>query len=231
MDNKKRALDEDALLYKQHSDKANKESLKQMSKSEKFQYFKDYYLRKVIVCLVIIVVATYFFNLTVINKKTNILGMALTGGIDIIDNDGVQEELRKLLGVTKEKEVIEIKLLTYNDQRLMDLIGSDSIQLLITSKDEFEYLSEIGALQDLTEVLNEDEYNLLKDKFATGKVVEVDGKGEVESIGKELPYAIKVGGNLLLKGKITSEEDIYIAIIIDGSNMDNAIKTLMYLAK
>lgn len=45
MINKKTILDDNASIYKKHSDRPKKESLKKMSKEEKWQYFKDYYLK------------------------------------------------------------------------------------------------------------------------------------------------------------------------------------------
>ena len=51
MINKKTILDDNASIYKKHSDRPKKESLKKMSKEEKWQYFKDYYLKKYLTAL------------------------------------------------------------------------------------------------------------------------------------------------------------------------------------
>ena len=219
MINKKTILDDNASIYKKHSDRPKKESLKKMSKEEKWQYFKDYYLKKVIVSIVIIIGIGYFLNIMVFNKTTDILAIGLFGGIEINNKEEVQEELRSVLEITNEKDVISIKSLQENDRRLFDLMGADAIQLLIMNEDDFKSLSEKGALTD----------NSLNNKFVMAKVTELDDKGNIASISDEAPYGIKIDDKVLLNGEIYSDEDIYIGILIDSKNTENAKQALLYM--
>ena len=213
MINKKTILDDNASIYKKHSDRPKKESLKKMSKEEKWQYFKDYYLKKVIVSIVIIIGIGYFLNIMVFNKTTDILAIGLFGGIEINNKEEVQEELS----------------LQENDRRLFDLMGADAIQLLIMNEDDFKSLSEKGALTDFSTILNEEEYNSLNNKFVMAKVTELDDKGNIASISDEAPYGIKIDDKVLLNGEIYSDEDIYIGILIDSKNTENAKQALLYM--
>ena len=229
MINKKTILDDNASIYKKHSDRPKKEPLKKMSKEEKWQYFKDYYLKKVIVSIVIIIGIGYFLNIMVFNKTTDILAIGLFGGIEINNKEEVQEELRSVLEITNEKDVISIKSLQENDRRLFDLMGADAIQLLIMNEDDFKSLSEKGALTDFSTILNEEEYNSLNNKFVMAKVTELDDKGNIASISDEAPYGIKIDDKVLLNGEIYSDEDIYIGILIDSKNTENAKQALLYM--
>lgn len=229
MDNKKTALDDNALIYKNSSDKPNKKSLKAMSKEEKWQYFKDYYLKKVIAIIIIIIGTVYFLNLMVFSKTTDILSVGIIGEIEIENNEKLKEELRSLLKVNNEKDVVSIRDLNVNDRRLFDLMGADAIQLLIMDEVDFKAFSEKGALTNLSEILSKEEYESLKDKFVMAQVIELDDKGNIESIGEELPYGIKIKEKELLNGVITSNEDIYLGILIDSKNTDNAKKALLYM--
>ena len=108
-------------------------------------------------------------------------------------------------------------------------MGADAIQLLIMNEDDFKSLSEKGALTDFSTILNEEEYNSLNNKFVMAKVTELDDKGNIESISDEAPYGIKVDDKVLLNGEIYSDEDIYIGILIDSKNTENAKQALLYM--
>ena len=165
----------------------------------------------------------------VFNKTTDILAIGLFGGIEINNKEEVQEELRSVLEITNEKDVISIKSLQENERRLFDLMGADAIQLLIMNEDDFKSLSEKGALTDFSTILNEEEYNSLNNKFVMAKVTELDDKGNIASISDEAPYGIKIDDKVLLNGEIYSDEDIYIGILIDSKNTENAKQALLYM--
>lgn len=165
----------------------------------------------------------------VFNKTTDILAIGLFGGIEINNKEEVQEELRSVLEITNEKDVISIKSLQENDRRLFDLMGADAIQSLIMNEDDFKSLSEKGALTDFSTILNEEEYNSLNNKFVMAKVTELDDKGNIASISDEAPYGIKIDDKVLLNGEIYSDEDIYIGILIDSKNTENAKQALLYM--
>lgn len=165
----------------------------------------------------------------VFNKTKDILAIGLFGGIEINNKEEVQEELRAVLEITNEKDVISIKSLQENDRRLFDLMGADAIQLLIMNEDDFKSLSEKGALTNFSTILNEEEYNSLNNKFVMAKITEVDDKGNIASISDEAPYGIKVDDKVLLNGEIYSDEDIYIGILIDSKNTENAKQALLYM--
>ena len=77
--------------------------------------------------------------------------------------------------------------------------------------------------------LNEEEYNSLNNKFVMAKVTELDDKGNIASISDEAPYGIKIDDKVLLNGEIYSDEDIYIGILIDSKNTENAKQALLYM--
>ena len=48
-------------------------------------------------------------------------------------------------------------------------------------------------------------------------------------ISDEAPYGIKIDDKVLLNGEIYSDEDIYIGILIDSKNTENAKQALLYM--
>jgi len=89
--NKKTVLNDDAALYSHKEDVSEKEKWQTMSKRERWQYFVDYYLGKIVVILIVAAVLGSVLHTILTPKPEVVLSVAVVGDSS---NQTLYEELQ-----------------------------------------------------------------------------------------------------------------------------------------
>lgn len=105
--NKQTVLDNSAEIYKQRQEQSEKQKLSNMTFQEKVTYFKNYYLAKTIIVLVIAALAGYFLYTVITPDPENVLYTAIVDyAIDEDTAATIQSDLEKKLNIDKDKQEI-----------------------------------------------------------------------------------------------------------------------------
>lgn len=232
-DNKKSVLGDDAFLYQKSHDTVTKEDLKNLTWKQKMQYFKDYYMKKVILALIIVIAATSIINETIINRSDCVLYIACIDEYMINRSEELTETLTDYIQIEDKNDYVNVSYYNLDDYNtnmaFVTHSTTGSIDLFIASSDFFEEKAALGMFADLSEVLPKELYEQLSDKIIEGRTTETDVDGNIISYGEYTPYGIDLSGN----EKYTEYEGIgeapILCISVNTENMDNIIKALTYL--
>ncbi len=171
----KTVLNEDADIYR-HPDEelTEKEKLKRMGWRGRWQYFKDYYMRYVLVAglLVLCVVALAVFRPDPGTETVLYVGF-INDSIHQEREEAVKEKLPEILSYDPEKESVlfdytlflteDNDFLTKNTMTaLTEQFYTGNMDLLVAEKDIFEAYEKQGAFLPLDEALSGEDYEELK---------------------------------------------------------------------
>lgn len=186
-------ISKDSLIYdKSRSDTPTNEELKNLSKHDKFMYFKEYYLPYILIGLVIIAGLTWgFFSLSDMNKKKDAFYCGMMEGVQFESN--IQESMPETFStylsektdydgyIDKNRTFFEVYYATYTDDIKMNgNYDKKRFDVFITRNGLFEIYASNGHIYDLSEVLTKDLLEQLSDKLV---YVSLDG-------GEQIPYGI-----------------------------------------
>lgn len=232
-DYKKSVLGDDAFLYQRGHDTVTKEELKNLTFQQKMQYFKDYYLKKVIVALIVIIALASIINETVFNRSDCLLSIACIDEYQIMNSDELTEELSNHIEIEDKNDYFNISSYSLDDYNsnmaFLTHSTAGSIDIYIGSSEFFEAKAELGLFSDLSEILPEELYEQLSDKLVEGRTAETDIDGNVTSYGEYIPYGIDLSDNEIYKEYGGIGENPILAISVNSSNIDHAIEILTYL--
>lgn len=75
IEHKKTALGDDSVLYQKRDDSFGRKDLKSLTRKQKLQYFKDYYLMKVVVVLAVLIAVGSLLNGMFFNRSECVLSL------------------------------------------------------------------------------------------------------------------------------------------------------------
>lgn len=143
-DEEKEKLKQDkASIYEDHTDEAIKEEIKNLSWKGKLKQFQHYYLKGVIIAVVIIaMIGLQVYD--AVTKADVLLFICVQG--DVIDDDNVekiQKTLNEYLGYQDGKETVRLSL-DGDDQQIQTFLYSGTADLLICSEENLEKWGHAG---------------------------------------------------------------------------------------
>ena len=143
-DEEKEKLKQDkASIYEDHTDEAIKEETKNLSWKGKLKQFQHYYLKGVIIAVVIIaMIGLQVYD--AVTKADVLLFICVQG--DVIDDDNVekiQKALNEYLGYQDGKETVRLSL-DGDDQQIQTFLYSGTADLLICSEENLEKWGHAG---------------------------------------------------------------------------------------
>lgn len=190
---KQTRLDSESEIYnKNRSETPDKEALSQLSRKDKFSYFKEYYLPYILVVLGIIIVGTYVFvSMRRIDNKKDTFYCGMMAGVQFNKNvmevlpeefseylkneagyEGYNNPDRIFFDVYYATFIDDIKLDGYYDQKKFDVF--------ITRDNTFKHYISAGTLTDLSTVLSAELLEKLDDRLIYASV----------NSGEQIPYGI-----------------------------------------
>ena len=231
----KTKLDDDALLYQKRDEKKDREKFKELDGKGKLQFFRDYYLLKVVIVVIAAVLLGSVIYTVVKPKPEAALNVAVVN--DQWEEQALEDfktSLQDYLGLDASNNTIEVMdALWLNDDgsdmatrtKLMVNISAGMVDVMIADQEQFLSYAQQGLFVDLTEELPADLYQKLNGQILTSGVIEEEGQ---EPTGE---YSVGISlENSQLYGSLTNQtEPMYIGITTSTKNMEDAVKTLQYL--
>ena len=166
---KKTRLDDDALIYQRSKDTVSKEDLKNLSPAQKLQYFKDYYAKKVLIVICIIIAVGSLLNSTVFNRSTCLLSLYFLNGCQPEDSEAMRTSLEEYIGIENKNDYVSVESFLLEDpQQNMAYtarVAAGSADLIICSYEDFLEYAEKGFFSDLSEFLPAEHYASLSEKI------------------------------------------------------------------
>lgn len=233
IENKKTALDDDSAIYQKRDDSLGKKDTSSMNTVQKLGYFKDYYLKSVIVCLIILaILASLIYNMFFRHQVT-VLSAAFVDNARILDTAALSSDLYQYYGLTRKDDFVDISNYDSNDyasqMKFTTLAASQSIDVFVFSEDEFRRYAGMDYFANLKKLLPADVYAQWKDKIVTASVVETDDDDVVIDTHPAEPFGINISGSALYERYGGTGEDAILAVFANTEHTENIIRFLDYV--
>ena len=189
-DRKSTVLDDDAYLYQKHEVKSARTRFKELSGREKWTFFKDYILLKLIIGIIILAVVINLIVTWVTPQPENVIDMA------ILDNplatssiEALEDALGEVLITDPENEAVYVDYDYYvstdgytSRMKLMTLLASAEIDVMLLTQDELQTYANSDIFSPLTEVMSADDLVRYEDyALYITPVSEDDGESDTVS--------------------------------------------------
>lgn len=255
----KTKLDDDAVLYQKREEKDERQKWEKLDRKGKWQYFKDYYLLKVVLLLVVLAILGSVVYTMVKPRPEIILNVVV---INQTMEEGQREafltDLSNFLKIDEKEQKIQLEdnyrldmekvdeMTMASQTKMMANASAGELDVVIADRQTFEHYMEQGMFVDLSQILPEDLYRRLEDQMAEGCVLprtdaepdltESDGAeiteaetGEENGMTELLPYGVALEQAENYPKDGTYGETMYFAIAGVGDHTEEAVRMLRYL--
>lgn len=169
---KKSTLDDDASIYQKKEErddaKTTQEKWSSLNKTEKWKYFKDYYLTKIIIAVVVVVFVGYSIYTSFRDNYTTKYNVTVLNEL-FFDNRAMEEhlsQLEKKWGFEeKEKAAYSVDMSLNNNSdkaTFVTYLSAGSMNAVIGKKDNLENYG--GQFIDYSEILPAEIYNSIPEE-------------------------------------------------------------------
>lgn len=235
---KKTTLDDNASIYQTLENKTEMQIWKEMNISQRWQYFKDYYLFKMIVGIAIVSMGIFLCWNFLKPIEKNVLYVAVFD--ESLDEQGT-EQLQKQLEERYDadgklqKVLIDDSFYTQKDglTKLEVYLSNKQVDVIIADADTFQTLAGYGFMQDMKSALDQETYGKYQNNlFYTA------GYQETESIsfednetgrGEVLAYGINLSGSEEYHKLGTILKQPVAGIAVGAPNLGNAVNFVKLL--
>ena len=236
MDIKKAKLDDDSYIYTKRENKSTKQKWSEMNRKEKWTFFADYYLKKIIFGAVLLGLIIKFGWDTFGPKPEEILNVAFDSYLYLQDDfTAMQHEFLDYMELNEEEYAVRFDanydLANSSDsvQRFSLYVMTGDVDALIAPDTTFKSNVERGAMAPLTDVLPADLLESVSDRLVRGQVIDTEIDGTITKVYDEKIYGISLD-NIPLFSKYTLREDKPIfGIVLSGTSQENAVAFLRFL--
>lgn len=232
IEHKKTTLGDDSILYQKRDDSLGKKDISNLSTKDKAGYFKDYYLKIVLVIAAIAVGVIYLIYSTTIGRSNTAASVVFLNESYIYNPDGVSDALKEFLNIERKKDYVAVSnydLDNYQENMAyVTQMTTGTVDVVICPKDYFESGCEGGFFADLGEVLPEEMYESLKDQLLEGRYAVTDDEGEVISYEDPLPYGISIQDSARYEEFGGALSDSVLCVIANSENTDNTLQVISW---
>lgn len=235
---KRTVLDDDAGIYQKRKRETEKEKWERMDKTQRKQYFLDYYLFKVTVGAILAAIVLFLLWHFLSPKDENILYVAvLDESLNEKETAALTEELKKLFSAGEHQKVMIDDSFYMKDGALDKLeiyLHSGQIDVVIAEKDTYEELAGFGFFQNLEEFPDEKAARYQAHyQYAAGYQENelVSFEDNETGKGEELPYGIEISESRQFAAIKTYIETPVLAIAANAPHPENAAKFLDVMMK
>ncbi len=235
---KKTALDDDASIYQKRVEETEKEKWNKMNGSQRWQYFRDYYLVKVIVGIVLVVFIGSVVWSMLKPKDEFVLYVAVVDEqFDDEKEEVLTRELNELFEVDGKRYKVFIDDLVYLNnggmEKLQTLAYNNRLDVVIADEKNYQKLAGMGFFCPVDEFLGEE-----KAAEYRGDFVETAGYKENKKIsfedmetgrGEVLPYGVDISESKKFSEMKNYLENPILSFVVDNKNPENAVKFLDYI--
>ena len=233
INHRKTVLDDDASLYNKKHDVVTKEDLKNLSFKDKLRYFKDYYLKIVVIAVIILIGVCMILNETVFNRKTCVLSIACVNEYQIERSTELNTALEEIITIENKNDYANVAyydLDQYNmNMAFITHTTTGGVDLMICSADQFESSANRGMLMDLSELLPSETYEKLSGSILESRTSDEDyDTGEI-TYGEMQPFGIDISGSEIYKEYGGYGDSPILCVMANTPNTENVLKAISYL--
>ncbi len=238
MEIKDTRLDDSAEIYKKRSDKPERHKLKELHGKEKLQYFSDYYLKIVLVAVLVIALSIYFiYSVWIAQRVETILNVAIA---DYVFSSEALEDASNRFGEYIKIDSESQKVLLDNSyyisvgdysstQKLSTYILVGEVDIIITKESIFQSYVLNGSLSSLTDTLPTDLYSTLSDHFYYGRIRENPEETLETATGSLETYGIYLDQCPMFQSQSTPEDRPVLGIVATGKHIENSFDFIRFL--
>lgn len=202
-------LKDDASIYSKREKKSEKQKFRELRGKEKWTYFKDYYMKPLIVGIVVLAIAVSVVYSVAIDKPEDILYAA------VVDNPFTEDILAEMTAAMEEvlvqdadKQRVSIdasyflnsESSYYSSMKLMTLVAAREIDVMIMPAAEFQNQVNGGTLAPLNTFFDEETLARWEEHIVNATPADTDiATGEI-TYGEQDRYGLKLNAYLESKG-------------------------------
>ena len=233
--NKKTALGDDSEIYKSRDNSFGKKDLKNLSRKQKLEYFRDYYLMRVIVIAAVLIVAGSMLNVMVFNRSNCVLALATLNRAQVAYPEELGSALEEYLKAEGKNDYVSAEAFNLQDAQMQmafsTKVAATGMDLVICSKDFFEEGSAGGMFADLSDILPEDTYEALAERMIEGKEAETDDDGNVTGWKEARPYGLDISGSTAFAKFGGVDEAPILCVMGNAAHLENVQKAIAFFAE
>lgn len=199
IEDEKSKVKKDALIYQQRDDNDNEQAYQELDSQGKWQFFKDYYLKTVLLVAALLLVGGFYLY-RAMTKPQTILYIAVSD--DVLDSKQVkklEEAVGTYLSLNPKHEVVTINT-TFNhrdvrlNEQLQSMIYAGKCDVVISSKEGFEDLAIAGYFfePDTSETVKIFESQKKENRYYYPVIDGAQLRGEKEKDDTEYNFGISV---------------------------------------
>lgn len=234
IEHKKTALDDDSVIYQKRDDSFGKKDIRNLSGKQKLQYFKDYYLLKVVVVLIALAAAGSLLNGMIFNRSECVLSLAFVNGSRIAQTEELNEALAQYLEPGRN-DYVSVENYGLDDYQMqmafVTKMSAAAIDVVVCPQDYFEEGCTLGMFADLSEFLPEETYQELSGRILEGQEAERDVEGTVVSYHEAKPYGLDISGSGLFQEFGGTEESPVLCVMANTGHGENVRNVIAYFLK
>ncbi len=235
---KETRLDDTAEIYKKREKMTERQKLSEMNTSEKWDYFKQYYFKKLLATLIIVGFISYLLYEVLSPKPDTVLSVAMVNyPLDTETLAQLENDLNELLDINPETQKIFFDTsydLNNHDyasaEKLTTYAFAGELDIFIAPESQFLKYAFSNTLTPLTDALPTDVYSALSDRLFSCRTRLNDEEVPSEAQGPEGVYGIYAEELPMFKAYQGYMQDPpVIGIIVTSKNTENAVATIRYL--
>lgn len=229
IDFRKTTLNDEASIYQKRKSKYTKKDINNLSKQEKWNFFKDYYLKKVLIVLLVIVALCILVKDMFFDSSKCVLYVSCVNECQLTDTQPIIDDLENY--VEKDNDKDHVSVVSYDleipqfNMSFVTQINAGTIDLVICPYDYFIETSRQGLFVDLSTFLPSEIYDDLSDRIITSSLTDMDAEGNITSYSDPAPFGIDISNNAHF---IHKDEKVVLCIVNGTLNKANAINALSY---
>lgn len=232
LNGKKTVLSDESTIYKQKEELSEKEKIKQMTWLERLDYFRTYYLVKVIVVLISVCVFGSILYTALSPKPDRVISVAvIDSAIPLEKTIELQEKFEAFMELDEKTQEtwFEDYDFEYEQKKALQKFvlynASGDLDITIMPQSVFEKFAPLGHFAEITESLPTDLYMELSDYLVESKQEGDDGN-LIE--GSETVYGICLDSLWVLEGQ-KLEESVILGIGVSTVNEENIESFIRFL--
>ena len=233
--NKKTVLSDDAALYSHKEDISEKDKWASMTKKERFRYFIDYYLGKIIIIIIVVAVVGSILHTVLTPKPETQLSVAIVNDVEhSVLYEELQARFHEVIDLDEEKQQTVFDTEYYfNDYdyqswqkySIYNMVGDLDVTILPYA--DFEKYAPGGYFSPVTALLSSGFYASLSDYLLETKQADDEGNLIPDS---ETVYGINLSSTWLYQN-VQREEPMILVINAapkHAENIDDFLSLLFF---
>lgn len=232
IEHKKTTLDDDSIIYQKRDDSLGKKDTSNLTFCGKLGYFKDYYLKKLIIGAALLIAAGYLIYSMTIGRTQSVFSMVFLNNSYIYDLEGIDRAITDFLAIEDKHDYAAVSNYDLEQHQeniaYMTQMSSGTIDLVVCPEEYFETGCANGVFMDLSTFLPEEMYQALEDRIIEGSAAVTDDTGGIVSYEDPLPHGIDISGSARYKEFGGNEQKPILCVLANCENTENALKIVSW---